>query len=495
LAGAFGVTLLLLTANFHKKPRILTVNEVPIAFWAWRTQAPTTAEVQKAFAATNAKTLFLRAGQFDVFSGSVERIRPVSGVLPSAVELHLVYNSTRRFLHKFEELTPGTLAKMIADTYQSDFSRAQNNNADVHGIQLDFDVPGRLLPRYGEILQQLRKLLPPDTKLSITGLPTWLSTNDVNAVLANVDFWVPQCYGASIPTRITERIPISSAPDVERIVSKVRQLNKPFYAGLSAYGYALLYTKDGELSELRGDVDPALATGNAGLELIEAQAFKGNVQTGEMRYVYRAKNDLVLDSLIIQPGEMLVFDLPSAASLRAAARAVRENAGDPLLGICIFRIPAESDETALTSGEIAAALADTQTQIATAIKAKSIRDHELELHAENSGTTRAILGEDALTIDLKLPAGSINGVSTLTGFSAYETLCGGEIEILRPCSAFRANVIRLRAQSWSPGTKASITFSIKVPLPAALTAMVTTRVNDGRVERESLNFKVQSEGE
>lgn len=494
--GMMSVAAVLLGNYYFSRPRVLAVNEVPLAFWAWRTNAPSNVEVQKAFAATSAKTLFLRAGQFDLVKGALQRIRPVSGTLPSSVELHLVYTGTRKFLRDWEQLEASAIAKAVVETYQADLARALNSHAKVNGLQLDFDAPTRFLPQYAQLLQRLRDLLPPNTKLSITGLPTWASSRDLKAVLATVDFWIPQCYGTAIPAHVNQRIPISSPSDVARIVTQARQLNKPFYAGLSAYGYAILYAKDGGLLELRGDLDPAWAAHNASLELMERQTFKGEANASEMRYVYRAKSDVVLDGLIIQAGETLVFDLPSAASLRASARAVRENAGEALLGICVFRVPMANDETTLSIGEIAAALTDTQTKVATAITVKNSPDQQLILRAENIGTASTMLSEDALTVDLNVPAGSIGGVTSLAGFSAYETLCHQPgREAAWPCSERRANVIRLKARAWKPDSTAMIALSVKEELPATLSARVTTRVNDGRTEQESFELQLQNGGE
>lgn len=355
------VLLLLLSATlawsfYAPKPRPLAVGEVPIAFWAWRTEAPTKADVNAAVRKTNAKTLFLRAGQMDYDQGQIKRIRAVTGQLPRTMELHLVYNGTRKLLAELERIEAVSLARSLAETYNVDVEQASRDQAQIAGLQLDLDVPTRLLPRYAALLAELRQRLAPNTKLSITGLPTWANHHELDAVLAAVDFWIPQCYGAEIPAHLTKRIPISSPTDVARTITKVRQLGKPFYAGLSAYSYAILYARDGSLMELRGDLDPARAAQNKSLALIERQTFKGEASTSEMRYVYRANSDVVLDGLIIRAGESLVFDLPSAETLRASARAVRKNAGAALLGICVFRLPSSNDETTLSVGEMVAAL-------------------------------------------------------------------------------------------------------------------------------------------
>ncbi len=472
-------------AMFTGKPRVLAVNEVPIAFWAWRTQTPDSAELAKVFAATNAKTLFVRAGQFDLTGGAVHRIRPASGKIPAVTELHLVYNATRPFLRSFESLDTDATVKALAATFQADVSRARNDGTDVHGLQLDLDIPNRLLEKYAEVLRRLRGLLPPDTKLSITGLPAWIESDDLGLVLYQVDFWIPQFYGGNIPTLITDRIATSSASDVGRTISKVRLLKKPFYAGLAAYSYAILYDTEGRLVELRGDIDPMWAEKNPSLELVERKFFRGDARSSQVRYEYRARADLVLDGLIIRSGETLVFDLPTAASIRAAAAAVRKNAGVQLLGICMFRLPIAGDETALGVTEIANALADKQSKVATHVGIEALSDNRLRITGENIGSAATIVDKYAMTIDLDVPTGSSDGVFAVDGFSSYEVLCRLREGMLpRPCGRARANVVRLTSSSWKPGSRASIELGIKGSLTSVVAATITTRVDDGRVERE-----------
>ncbi len=494
-AALFGSAILLLfiAANYYPaKPRPHAINEVPIAFWAWRINTPDEADVDAASTATKAKILFIRAGQIELENGAVKRIQAVKGQLPRAMELHLVYNGTRKFLAEFERLDLDNFAKSLLEIYQEDLAQVDRDQANIAGIQLDLDVPTRLLPRYAEALIKLKKNLPPNIKLSITGLPTWANSNEINSVLNVVDFWIPQCYGAEIPTHITKQIPISSPTNVARTINKIRQLNKPFYAGLSAYSYAILYAKDGSLLELRGDLDPALAAQSKNLELLESQNFKGDDSAGERRYVYQAKSDFVLDGLIINAGESLVFDLPSAASLRESARAVRENAGEKLMGICLFRLPSSKDETVLSLSEITAAVNDVQTQVATKITLSRDKNQHLKLMAENIGTASALIGEDALTIDLEVPAGSVKEETTQAGFAAYQTLCRMPGQgFARPCSQRRASVIRLKKNYWKPGSVAIASLMLNVETMEKISVTATTRINDGRIEQEKKEIMIQ----
>ena len=483
-----------LSAFYTCKPRTLAVGEVRVVFWAWLTWAPSEAEVQNAVAAVNAKAIFLRAGQFDLKNGEVERIRPALGDVPKTTEVHFVYNGTSKFLNEFEGTDTGKLAGTVAETYRADLERARKNNVEVGGLQLDLDVPTRLLPRYAELLRRVRELLRPESALSVTGLPTWADSDDIHEVLQAVDFWIPQCYGAKIPTRVDKHIPISSATEIERTIAKIRKLEKPFYAGLSAYGYAILYDENGDLVELRGNIDPDAVIHNSDLELIDKRSFGRGSEPSEVRYEYRAKKGVVVEGLIIRARETLVFDVPTSASLRASARAVRENAGSGLLGICLFRLPTAEDKTTLSLNEIAAALTDKQTTIGADISVERVSERQLRLTAKTTGTADMAYADDALTVDLDVPAGSVNGAAAFVGFKAYETLCrSSRIELPRPCSSRRANVLRLNAASSNPS--AAITLNFITPVPENFHADITIRASDGRVHRESVDLQIQNRGE
>src|SRR5205807_5973685 len=117
------------------------------------------------------------------------------------------------------------MASTIAVAFQEDIARAEQERARVIGLQIDIDVPTRLLARYEKTLRALRRQLRLGTQLSITGLPTWMQSPELQSTLAHVDFWVPQFYGAEIPERVDQIIPISSPKNLNRFVDSARALN------------------------------------------------------------------------------------------------------------------------------------------------------------------------------------------------------------------------------------------------------------------------------
>lgn len=524
LVGALAIAALNVGWRWSRAPRAWRPGEPAVAFWAWRNETPAQGDVDRAARETGARTLFLRAGQMDADLGRVTRVRAVSGRMPRGVALHLVYNATPRLLAEFGRVEESVLADAFAETFRADSERATRDGATVAGLQLDVDVPTRLLPRYARVLRAVRASLRGDVKLSVTGLPTWVGSRDLRGVLDAVDFWTPQFYGSEIPATADRVVPIASPDGIARAVARVRELGKPFYAGLAAYGYALVYDARGQLVELRGDVDPARVASDKNLELVGRGAFGAGAEgdgarargaappAGEWRYVFRAREDASLDGLRLRAGEQIVLDVPGGESLRAGVRGVREGAGDKLLGICLFRLPTAGDATTLRLSEVAAALADREAEFSTKLDAEasasdgsaskgaggsSSKDSDrLLLTASNDGAGGALYGEGALSVTLRVPRGSVRGVTRLEGFDTFETLCetaAGESarETLRPCSAARAGVVRLGAHAWRPGARARAGLSFEATVPARLAARITVRRGDGGVWERSHELGVK----
>jgi hypothetical protein len=493
LFAAFGLmAVAAMISSFRRQPRPWRVEDVPIAFWCWRNQTPAPEDVRAAVEKTKARTIFLRAGQIDSSDGKLARIRSVSGPLPKEAELHLVYNATRSLLGQLEVVDENSLAAAIASSFEEDSTRAAAENARVAGLQIDIDVPTRLLGRYEKTLKALRTRLKPGVQLSITGLPTWMQSKELKPTLTQVDFWIPQFYGAEIPRRVDQSIPISSPQDVERFVNRARELNKPFYAGLAAYSYALLYDKSGALITLRGDMDPAAIAADPNLELTDLRSF-GKAHD-EWRYAYRARADGVTDGLAMHAGDVLVVDSPSAESLRVSARLVRELAGEKLLGICVFRLPAADDPATLTIAQVATALADHDSSPDFKINFRSspAQPRGASLEIENTGTADAI---SSFKIDIPVEPGTIDSTLAPRGV-LIETICRlsiGDKQSNQPCSQQRANLIRIAAAGLRSGVTLRVLFAFHGSVRNSLPVSIETQTDAGQTFRDQREVHLTGE--
>ena len=480
--------LCVVAAHFHGKPRTWAVGEVPVAFWAWRTQAPDQVDVQAAVEKTNARVVFLRAGQIDYQNGNLRRIRPLAGTFPKGIKLHLVYNASRALLDQFETIDPTALANEIARVYRDDAHRVAGDGADLSGLQLDIDVPTRLLKHYEQTLTAIRKDIASGQQLSITGLPTWMESSALTDVLERVDFWVPQFYGTELPERSDQMIPISPPDSLTLFLNKTRRLDKPFYAGLAAYSVALLYSGSGSLISLRGDMDPATIAADPNLELIDQHSFDNH----EHRYTFRARADGVIDGLNLKAGDMLAVQLPNAESLRLAARITRELAGAKLLGICVFRLPAPADAATLTLDQVTAALADHDSTPRIDVHVTVKAERKLVLELRNTGTANALVG--TLKVDVVIPAGSLDSATSATGV-LIEAMCqnqgpGPVAPPPQPCSERRANLLRLTPALVAPGQafKTSLVLNREPPSTLNVNVAMQTDANQSYVDHREISI-------
>ena len=472
-----------LSQSSHSTP--IDPEKLPLAFWSWRSEMPSNADVRAAVSATGTKLLFQRAGQVDVEGDVLKRIRSPKGRFPEGIEIHLVYNATRALLRRLGSLPPEQPACAIAAAYSEDAVRARADGATVTGVQIDFDYPTRLLPEYAVMLRSLKERLPADLHVSITGLPTWAGSSRLSEVLDQVDFWVPQLYGAAIPEHISDPRPISSPVEVSRAVTKVSELQKPFYAGLSAYGYALLFDRQGGLVEVRGDLDRSSVQRDPAFALDATQTFQSS--TGEGRSVYKATRPTVVEGSAVEEGEFLVFDEPTADLLRANATAARRAAGKHLLGICVFRLPSDTDATNLRIEDVADAIFDREGIFRSEIRAAQKQGGTVEVALLNSGTGGVRFGEGEMTLDIL--AGSVRSVEPVDGFADVRTLCGSGYRLLTPCGSRRADLTRLVAEAWRPRDQASVRIKAVGEFMVRLTVMKNGKVVES-VERSFL-----SEGE
>jgi len=495
-------------ATFHRKPRVWLPEQTPVAFWAWRNQSPSEVDVRLALDETKAHAIFLRAGQIDIHDGNLRRIRPVIGSLPKQVDLHLVYNGTRSLLSQLERVDERALADAIIEAYRTDFERAAREHARVVGLQIDIDVPTRLLGRYEKMLRALRAQLKPSTQLSITGLPTWMESAQLQSTLAPVDFWIPQFYGSEIPERSDQLIPISSVESIASFVNQARELDKPFYAGLAAFSWTLLYSSSGQLISVRGDMDPEVIAADQNLELIDQRPFGSTDAAGrssvsnEWRYGYRARADGVTDELAMHSGDVLVVDVPSAESLRMSARTVRELAGKKLLGVCVFRLPGENDPATLSVKQVAAAMADVDSTVEVEVRilpdlqppVSQASASNWILEVTNAGTANATIG--SAQIDLQVSTGQIESLTPKRS-DLLQSLCApaGATKTVgaQPCSQRRANVIRFRPNVLRAGQTVTARLAMNLSASKAIPVFIEMQTETGQPYRNRLEIIAESE--
>lgn len=138
-------------------------------------------------------------------------------------------------------LTGGGDAQALAEL-SALLTRWRKGGIALAGLEIDYDSPTARLRDYRDFLASLRSALDPAIRLSITALPTWLSSPDLSGVLQAADESVLQVHSVIAGDR-----KLFDRGQAERwIAAMAAATRKPFRIALPAYGERLA---DGE--ELR----------------------------------------------------------------------------------------------------------------------------------------------------------------------------------------------------------------------------------------------------
>ena len=157
---------------------------------------------------------------------------------------------------------PATVAAIAALA-----ERWREGPAQLVGIEIDHDCATARLPAYATFLATLRARLDQGLLLSITALPTWFGSSDLDRVLAVTDEIVLQVHAVQSP--------LAGLFDVRRatgwIDAMATRTTKPFLVALPAYGARINWDGDGHVLSVESE-RPLLAGSARTSELTVAPA-------------------------------------------------------------------------------------------------------------------------------------------------------------------------------------------------------------------------------
>lgn len=134
----------------------------------------------------------------------------------------------------------------------------------IAGVEIDYDCPTSKLATYVKFLSALRARLPASIALSITALPTWLSSPSLGNLGADLNEVVLQVHMVDDPRR-----GLFDPHQAERWVHEFgRRIGRPFRVALPAYDVRVTWRRDGRLASVESEV-PLLA--GPGGDVLQAQ--------------------------------------------------------------------------------------------------------------------------------------------------------------------------------------------------------------------------------
>ncbi len=454
-----------------------------VSLWYWHQPfrlAP--AEVAD-LKALGVRQLFVHAGTFRRDGDGAALVLPQQWASRAeGLDIQLVFNFDYTIVRSYGDLSNEALAATIETGVQRERERAQRAGLKVAGFQFDFDCPTRRLPKYAALLRLLRAQLGKSgTQVSITALPTWFTSDDVQTVLDAVDFSVPQYYEANIPKTLNQFATVSRLSLAARGLESAGSRGRPFYVGLPAYGHALVYDEKGALVGLYRDMSVRDALRHPAFRLARAfGASRYGTPATPTTYIGEDLYDFV--AVRSAPdgrgkGYHLVYDLPTPTLLARHLALVREQRPPNCRGVILFRYGEPGDTTALPIPAIAAALRAQKAQPSLRVQFKARPAPwelietgqraarpplDLTVTVTNVGAASTFLAPDAVTLTLRFDRPGCED-APLRDFDAVEAFYSEPSAPGAPpadsglrSSLARANVLRFRKAQLAPGESAQI---------------------------------------
>jgi hypothetical protein len=132
----------------------------------------------------------------------------------------------------------------------------------IAGLELDHDCGDARLEAYAQFLARVRARLPQTIPLSITTLPSWLSSPKLDAIFRPVNEVVLQVHMVQSP-----HAGLFNADRARQWIRVMARTDKPFRVALPAYGVRVTWRNDGSMLAVESE-EPLLAGGYSASELI-----------------------------------------------------------------------------------------------------------------------------------------------------------------------------------------------------------------------------------
>jgi hypothetical protein len=140
--------------------------------------------------------------------------------------------------------------------------RLRSDMPGLSGIEIDHDCADSRLSDYADLLRRLKPELEPKLRLSITALPTWISSLSLPSVLGSVDEAILQVHAVQSPS--AELFNPSIAMRWVEAFAKISPV--PFRVSLPNYGVRISRVTSGR-SMIESE-SPLLASGSSPIELM-----------------------------------------------------------------------------------------------------------------------------------------------------------------------------------------------------------------------------------
>lgn len=469
LVAVAAVLLAIAVAGWVWRRFFLPPPPMEVSFWYWHQPFKIPPDELAQLQAMGVRRIFVRAGTFHKDAKGLRLTLPQRWAGSAGrLSLHLVFNFDASVLHDFAELSNEALTSAVLREIAAARAAAERAGLRVAGVQLDLDSPTSHLPKYADLLHRIRAGMPhPALALSITALPTWYQSPNLEPVLHEIDFAAPQYYESHLGPSLGEYATVSQPAKAERGISAAGWRGAPFFAGVPAYGHALVYNRAGRLAGAFHDLSLCEALRNPAFRLDRRYGADGEGHPATpASYIGEDVYDL---KALVDAGDgqgkgfHILYDVPTPVSVARHLALLRRKRPGNCLGMILFRYPQPGEVSTLPLCAAAAVLRGEQPRpdLHVVLRPKPAPlemldsgvtpDHrpiDVAVTVSNTGSAGTFIGPDAVTITLVLENAAIEeiavrGADRVDTFSQPNDTASTGPPALR-ASAGRANLIRFR---------------------------------------------------
>ncbi len=195
---------------------------------------------------------------------------------------------------------PDSIEKPEAAASLAKWVRFHFDNKPPRSLQLDYDCPVRLLPKYAEYITALRTELSLQ-EVSVTALASWIASPGIDKVGAAADEMVPMFYDitADPPADVVagKLVPMAGG-EANMWIPKWKDCRTPWRAGLPNFARLTLFDSDGKLSGHLRQWRP---------ETVQDANYLQALSSGPGFALYRVTRDSGLEGTALHNGQLLAW--------------------------------------------------------------------------------------------------------------------------------------------------------------------------------------------
>lgn len=452
------------------------IGSLKTAYWYWQSPFTLSQNELHDLDELGVKQIFVRAGTFSSDGQNLSLIIPQQyGEGAGQLPIHLVFNADGGVLRHFDDYDLARISDQIGSRIVGQVETAHKAGAKVIGVQLDFDIPTRLLPKYAELVHRIRQRYPQLKRqkgfyFSLSGLMSWLGTRGVEKLSSEVDFMVPQAYEGQTGTSPDTMRPVFDPKDTEQRLPKAERLNCPYWIGIPAYGHAFLFDDHNHLVATYRGLEAQDALRHPSFRLIAAYPSDAEGKPAKSKAEWIGEEILKLKAVQSAAngeglGYTLAYSLPSPVVTQLAQDLVDQTRGANCQGVIIYRMPEVGSSFTVPLDSILRTRRHQTLEPKLDVKVTSSQDTleavesarkdipiDLYVEATNIGSGSSFVSPDAVEITLQIDKPGVGDIR-LRNFDRVEYGFGLKQEKEVNSQPERANILHLFKAFTYPGEK------------------------------------------